>query len=81
MKLSNGYAYRLAQRRDWRDCPDEEWVIRMISDNTANDTKMIYLGIRRIDGTRCAVFSRTEGTYYAQTLVACGSVLPQNVNR
>ena len=63
--LSAGYAFELtAMGADWRSCSAELWQTTVISGREA--AASAFVGWRRIDGARCAVW-RYGVRYFAQT--------------
>lgn len=56
--LRSGYAFRFEGKGCWKKAKDDDWEIVMI-----DAIRGKYLGWRRIDGARCAVYETKRGLY------------------
>jgi len=81
-RLYDGYAFQWNKEpgRTWNTAPNDDWDTEMVTQEEA-EAGARFVGHRRIDGTRCAVFEMPDGvTYYAQTAMqANGEVDPRDI--
>ena len=56
--LQKGYAYRFEGKGCWKTAADDDWEIVVVGRRQAE-----YLGWRRIDGVRVAVYDCNGATY------------------
>lgn len=83
LKMSDGYAYQLADTGDfssWEDSIDDDWDTEMVTKSEASGARLV--GEKTIDGARCYVFeSGDKTTYWAQVkhMVRNGDVDPRDI--
>lgn len=78
-RLTSGYAYE-CECSNWKRSRDDDWDTVMVGDEEIDAAS--YVGERRIDGSKCAVFQMPDGrTFYAQMshMVRNGEVDPRDV--
>lgn len=81
-RLKSGYAYE-SENPHWKRSSDEDWETVLVGDDEIRASA--YVGDRRIDGSKCAVFemigNNNRSIYYAQLahFVRNGEVDPRDI--
>ncbi len=63
MTARDGYAFQLSTE-EWESAPDDNWDTVMVVPSEV--PSLAFVGVRWIDGARCAVFRSSDGSHVAQ---------------